>query len=249
MPRISAALVMQYPLQSTIARASAHFQSILKVHNLEWVWQFVLENNTGCKNTYHNNEHMLQVTRLAWELFHVDLAFGPDKAFRKNSLEILLVACMLHDFNHSGGELKDEENIILAIETGAEAIAGSLDNQFGDGFADRVIDTLRVTQYPFVHQPEDALQRIIRDADALQSFEPNGVTLVMESLRMEMLGVLGRIPTHQEMLDGQSKFINGLVLFTEAGEAIRTSMKQPMLDACAAYVGLTQGKDPENAAS
>lgn len=239
--RINAGIALAYPLKSAMGRCEAHFHSILKAHKLEWVWQFVIENNTGRKNTYHNNDHMLQVTRLAWELFHVD----PDRdpGLPNCNLEVLLVACMLHDFNHSVGDLSDEENVALAIETGVEAIAGSLDNQFYDGFADRVISVLRVTQYPFVHRPENALQRIIRDADALQSFEPNGVTLIMEGLRMEMLATMGRVPTYKEMHEGQGKFIRGLELFTAAGEDIRTALIDKMLDACAAYAALQSGEE------
>ncbi len=230
--RSNASKVINHPSAAILHSRTALFHSILDVHNLAWVWKFVEENNTGRDNTYHNNAHMMSVARGCWEFYNVER--HRSVTYIENALEVLLVAAMLHDFDHTGGVEDDEINIARAI-AGVERIAGSLDKQFFDGFSNLVISTIKVTQYPFVHSPTTMPQRIIRDVDGMQSYEPNGLELIMEGLRSEMVGRLGYLPTYTMMYKGQIKFLATMELYTDVGKAIVKEMGSALIEGFKAY--------------
>lgn len=232
------ATVLLHPKAIAVARREDLFHSILKSLKIEWVWQYVLENNTGRNNTYHNNLHMLTVAVNCWEFFYVEC---PDKANDAEcSLAQLIVAACLHDMNHSGGEFDDEENIRRACEA-VDKIEGSLDKQFYDGFGRKVEGLIRITQYPFVYIPKNRLQKILRDCDALQAYEPDGVEVILEGLRMELLGRLGHIPTRTEMYEGQLKFMANIEYYTETAKSIIASSQARLTRTFQDYVKATDG--------
>lgn len=225
--------VIEYPQVAALRMRDAHFQSILIAHRLEWLWQHVVETNPARRNTYHNNEHMKTVARLSWELLNIEIVRST--CLINNPAEVLLVAGMMHDYGHSGGELTDEENIAIAL-MGVENIAGTLIERYNEEFVEDVKDVIRVTQYPFVYRPTNLLQQIIRDADVMQSFEPNGLTLIMEGLRNELRNDKGEVPTHAVMAEGQIKFLQNLELFTDTAKAVRESYGETIKEAFEAYV-------------
>jgi len=228
-------VTLNHPLYAALARRKAFFHSILKQLEIEWVWQYVEENNIGRANTYHHNTHMLTMAVNCWSFFHVEC---PDKVNDEEcSLALLVIAACLHDMNHSGGEFDDEENIRRACEA-VEAIEGSLDKQFYDGFGRKVQGLIRVTQWPFVYIPKTRLQKILRDCDAMQAYEPDGVTAIMEGLRMEMLHKLGKVPTYMEMYEGQVKFMEGIEYYTDTAKDIIAASKDELIGAFKAYANL-----------
>jgi hypothetical protein len=232
------AVTLLHPKAAAVVRREAFFNSILKSLDIEWVWQYVVENNIGRDNTYHNNLHMMTIAVNCWEFFYVEC---PDKANDDEcSLAQLIVAACLHDMNHSGGEFDDEENIRRACEA-VDKIEGSLDKQFYHGFGRKVEGLIRITQYPFVYIPKTRLQKILRDCDAMQAYEPDGVEVILEGLRMEMRGRLGYVPTRVEMYEGQLKFMANIEYYTETAKSIITAFDDRLRRAFQAYVEATEG--------
>lgn len=228
-------ITLNHPLYAALERRDAFFYSILKQLKIEWVWQYVEENNSGRANTYHHNVHMKTMAVNCWEFFHVECRDKINDA--EFSLEQLVIAACLHDMDHSGGECDDEENILRACAA-VEMIEGSLDKQFYDGFGRKVQGLIRVTQFPFVYIPKTRLQKILRDCDAMQAYEPEGVTVIMEGLRMEMLGRIGHVPTYTEMYEGQIKFMDSVEYYTDTAKAIIEAQKPRLLKAFKAYADL-----------
>lgn len=230
---------LNHPGAAASTRRNALFNSILKQLKIEWVWQYVEENNGGRMNTYHHNLHMKTIAVNCWTFFHIEC---PELANdSEHSLAKVVIAACLHDMNHSGGEFEDSVNIERAIAA-VEAIEGSLDKQFYDGFGYGVAELIRVTQYPFIRSPYTQLEKILRDTDALQAYEPDGVTAIMEGLRMEMLGKMGRVPTHQEMYEGQIKFMKGVEYFTDTAKDMVVCFGEKLYDAFKAYAETVSGQ-------
>lgn len=229
---------LNHPGAAAATRREALFQSIIKQLKIEWVWQYVVENNSGRNNTYHHNLHMKTIAVNCWTFFHIEC---PELANdSEHSLAKVVIAACLHDIHHSGGEFEDSVNIERATDA-VEAIEGSLDKQFYSGFGHGVAELLRVTQYPFIRTPYTILEKILRDTDALQAYEPDGVTAIMEGLRMEMLGRLGHIPTHREMYEGQIKFMNGVEYFTDTAKDLVACFGDNLYDAFKAYAETASG--------
>lgn len=235
--------VISHPRNISLMVRLVRFHALIASRNLTWVWEFVTEQNAGRDNTYHNNAHMASVALACSELFQIEARHLPS-----DDIDLLLVAAMLHDFNHSGGALSDKENIALALEHGVDAIHENLVRQFGMMFVWIVTRLIRVTEFPFVYEPDTTLESILRDADALQSVEPNGVELIMEGLRTEMAAKFGRTPTHKEMAYGQIKFFDSLTLFTNTAKSIFAHARPHVEAAFLAYadvrenhVGLGEG--------
>lgn len=228
-------VTLNHPSYAALSRRDAFFRSILKQLKIEWVWQYVEENNSGRANTYHHNLHMQTMAVNCWTFFHIECADSANDS--EHSLAQLVIAACLHDMNHSGGEFDDEENIRRACEA-VEQIEGSLDKQFYSGFGRKVQGLIRVTQWPFVYIPKTRLQKILRDCDAMQAYEPDGVTAIMEGLRMEMLHKLGKVPTYEEMYEGQTKFMAGIEYYTDTAKDIIAVQKDRLIAAFKAYADM-----------
>lgn len=227
--------LVTYPERSANLRLQSTFKNYLRRFKLESIWQYVLDNNSGAINTYHNNHHMMAVAVRSLELLHMEVS--ADKYEFDNQEEILFVAGMLHDMNHSGGVEDDDVNIERALSA-LDKIAGSLDAQFYDGFAHHVERVIQVTQFPFVLEPEHLDEKIIRDVDMLYSLEVEGVRIIMEGLRSEMVHKFGHLPTRETWLDMRFKFIEGVEIFTDSAKLIWEDGIERSNKAMSAYVKL-----------
>lgn len=227
--------VALYPERSANLRLASTFKNYLRRFNLEDIWQYVLDNNTGAINTYHNNEHMMAVAVRSVELLHMETS--ADKYEFTNQEEILMVAGMFHDMNHSGGEEEDEVNISIALAA-LDQVGGTLDSRFYAGFTENVERVIQVTQYPFVLDPEYLDEKIIRDADMLYSLEANGVRIIMEGLRSEMVHKFGNMPVRKNWYEMRLAFIDGIEIFTESAKQIWADGIEANNKAMAGYVDL-----------
>jgi hypothetical protein len=72
---------------------------------------YILENNL-VENDYHNNEHMINVFNNSMSLFN---HYKDEYKLPPYHKLLLGLAALFHDFDHSGGRLKDSENIELAL--------------------------------------------------------------------------------------------------------------------------------------
>jgi len=92
----------------------------------------------------------------------------------------LLIAAIFHDFNHTGGRLKnDSENVDRAIEAFEKFTSENNSSNI------RIKNIIRATEFPFKNDELDILQKIIRDADVMQWLEPNYIQHVLIGLNGE----------------------------------------------------------------
>ena len=88
---------------------SHYLDKIKRFPGLEKAFTYLLENNTS-SHPYHNTRHCINVFNTAIDIAD-DLCELDD-----NDITSLGLACLFHDFNHSGGKLKDRENIEIALD-------------------------------------------------------------------------------------------------------------------------------------
>lgn len=159
---------------------------------------YILEKNL-VENDYHNNEHMINVFNNAMMLFdHYKDEFEPyDKL-------ILGLAALFHDFNHSGGKLKDSENIELALASLKEFLS-SIDKS--DLYND-IENIIVATEFPHLDIDLDTLQKIIRDADTMGGII-EGWQSVVKNLASEYNKTL------EEFIPTQIKFLNSVEFNTD----------------------------------
>jgi hypothetical protein len=159
---------------------------------------YILEKNL-VENDYHNNEHMINVFNNAMMLFdHYKDEFEPyDKL-------ILGLAALFHDFNHSGGKLKDSENIELALAYLKEFLS-SIDKS--DLYND-IENIIVATEFPHLDIDLDPLQKIIRDADTMGGII-EGWQSVVKNLASEFNKTL------VEFIPTQIKFLNSVEFNTD----------------------------------
>lgn len=126
----------------------------------------ILEQNPGKDSPYHNNEHLYTV------------ALNCDEAAKYYKLpvsdrKVLFLAGLYHDYNHSAGAASDTINISRAIAGAVEHIARIEKAEASD--LDTVAGIIHATiQPPTMHNTDiGLLQRIIMDADMMQSCEPD----------------------------------------------------------------------------
>ena len=151
---------------------SDHIELIAKQLKLEPFFEFYQSENEGKNLPYHNFYHAKCVFLNCYEAcFYEEID--------KEAARGLCAAALFHDFNHSGGRLIDSENIKLAICGLMLAQTHAQKRSLGLSLRSLLIakDAIKVTEFPFVHEPKTITQKIIRDADLMQPFEDDSVRL------------------------------------------------------------------------
>lgn len=159
---------------------------------------YILENNL-VENDYHNNEHMINVFNNAMMLFE-----NYKDEFEPYDKLILGLAALFHDFNHSGGKLKDSENIELALASLKEFLS-SIDKS---DLYDDIKNIIVATEFPHLDIDLDPLQKIIRDADTMGCII-DGWQSVVKNLASEYNKTL------EEFIPTQIKFLNSVKFNTD----------------------------------
>lgn len=171
---------------------------------LQKAFKFVVETNPSTYLPYHNTGHMITVaTNVLEGATHYSLS--------ENEKNELVIAGLFHDYNHSGGEFKDDVNIQRAIEGLNEFYKQN------DIYTDKgtVISIIEATQYPYVETNPDNLtlqQKIIRDADLMQTYEDNYFQQCILGLKSEF-----KTPSMDVMLENQIKFLLNANTWTDWG--------------------------------
>lgn len=164
----------------------------------------IILTNTANNAPYHNLNHLLTVTRHAYE----GIRFNNN--YYGTMIEEVLVACLFHDYNHSQGALPDSDNISIAKNGLARFNHENqlnLDIKF-------MFDLIDATEYPYKITSEDLCpyQKIIRDADLCQIYEYDWLKQNIFGLSLEM-----KIPV-VDLLPGQIKFLQAIEPLTEYGK-------------------------------
>jgi HD superfamily phosphodiesterase len=141
------------------------------------ILKYIKENNPSSDAPYHNNSHMITVYKFCKDIAN-DIGY--------TDTVNLLVAALLHDFDHSMGKEKDNINVQRAIKGFSDYYDNNLINSIVD--KDEVVSIIRITEYPYTIESSELNipQKIIRDADLLQGAVDNWYDYIIVGLSKEM---------------------------------------------------------------
>lgn len=202
------------------------------------MFDFIKSNNPGGNNPYHNTDHMYHMAGIAVMLWRGTPEYARIGEKSRERFELcLIIACLWHDYAHSGGATTDDVNIKGAVvhfsafwrhhwRRLCKAILGKrVSNatwqQVPNQLRREIILLIEVTQFPFIKIPADGTQKCIRDADLLYTFTPRTGAIVRGLF--EELYKHQRLPTgwkFTQFLGGQKQFLANCELFTEQGKQI-----------------------------
>ena len=166
------------------------------------VYSYVMENNNAYNNPYHNNFHLEHVCLFTIEGCEYYEVLDPHK-------KLVLTAALFHDFNHSGGRNKnDDDNIKLAID-GFNQFNSKFE-MFSEEECNVITNLIKSTRYPYVSECSSLFEKILRDSDILQGpFCQNYINGIVNGLAKEI-----GIPL-LSMLKGQVDFLKNSKFCTE----------------------------------
>lgn len=179
------------------------------------VYDWVMKNNKGNNNPYHNNIHLKRVTN-----FFIDGI--SNHYYTLDYINMFITASLFHDFNHKGvNTTSDSDNIKLAIDGFLE-----YNNTFNkiDHSVTIIIDLIKSTEYPYKHNNLTQIEQLLRDSDILQGFFTDDyIDDVVYPLADELY--IDRF----EMLNNQFKFLDNLEFGTKWAqnkfESVKDSLK------------------------
>ena len=118
-----------------------------------------------------------------------------------------MLSALFHDVNHTGVKYTDDINVVLAIKSLREFWFNFIDEEVDtDIDINEVCSIISTTEYPYTIESNELTQKqkILRDADLLQSLEPNWIQQVIMGLCQEM-----NIPI-EDMIKGQRDFLSSI---------------------------------------
>lgn len=197
------------------------FLKRLTLLGLDDLWGYVKDTNASADMPYHNNNHLLNVARLASQLYRS----GWD--CNRTDERTVIAAALFHDYDHSGGELQDAQNIERAIK----GMTDFLERRPVLGVEPaQVAELIAVTEFPFTREPKNKLEQCLRDADLLYSFSDATVPDIMDGLRSEMERSQQREITLTEFKAGQGKFINQMTFHTPFAQEVWAELKDDLIE-------------------
>lgn len=196
------------------------FLKRLTLLGLDDLWGYVKDTNASADMPYHNNQHLFNVARLASQLYRS----GWD--CNRTEERLVITAALFHDYDHSGGELKDAQNIERAIKGMTEFLQRrpvlGVDPE-------RVAELIAVTEFPFTREPKNKLEQCLRDADLLYSFSDATVPDIMDGLRSEIERSQQREISLDEFKVSQRAFINSMVFHTPFAQDVWAELKDDLI--------------------
>lgn len=194
------------------------FECVVKLTSLGRIVGYVLAPENDTHLGYHNPGHCMRVAMRAWELANLE---GETEDVR-----LLIIAALFHDFGHTG-KRPDIDNIEIAVKGMRDCPA--VQEEFCLTDIRTIEQLIRVTEFPFIHDPKTPHEKIIRDADMMESFEPYHIKTILYNLREELEGVQGKVSV-KEAAEMQERFIANIDMLTDSGRLIWQRTKPFMLD-------------------
>lgn len=176
---------------------------------LQKAFKYIWEKSTSNYLPYHNINHLLTVLKYSDIIAHGEGIYYD----QRTSLHL---AALFHDVNHSGGKLKDSENIENAI-TSFKSFLSEESLEMSATIILDVINLIRVTEFPYVkaHSATTPMEKIIRDADMMQQFEYNWISQTSLGLAAE-IGMDAK-----EFIRKQRHFLEDMQFMTETGKRLK----------------------------
>lgn len=178
-----------------------------------------LKLNPSADVPYHNNDHMSVMTDIAVAIYMKECG-----KIDPHDLTVVIVAGMLHDWNHSAGHFSDKVNIARAVDgfnqymswTGSGFV---IDNIRGT-FEEDVVQAIKCTEFPFVQEPQTLVEKCLRDADILYASMSQDPELILTELRKEIEVARAHSISREQMCTGQREFFAKAKLYTTIGKEL-----------------------------
>ena len=199
-----------------------NFRTYLQQYELlSRAFKYIIDNNKGAYNPYHNNFHLIDVFTTSMEI-----ANTYDTLTDKDIIE-LGVAALFHDFNHSAGKLKrDSDNISLAIIGLVDFFVKNEKSVEDSGIDELEVEVLiGITEFPHTREPYTLKEEIIRDADMIQCYNRNWFLNVITGFLQREVGL-----SIEEAIQNQIKFIQKVEYYTDHAKYIHEKEKEKMLE-------------------
>lgn len=214
-------------------------QIIAENATLTAAFRHVLTYNSSQLAPYHNTWHMMCVLKYVDYIIRMEKSAGHYAPEDELDETALMLAALFHDINHSAGKLADDYNVENAkVEfknfLDYEDYAKAGDDINPGWMKNRVYALLDATQYPYV-MPHSELthdQKIIRDADMMQAYEPNMFFHLVLGLSAESGKPIIKV------LEQNVKFHADLVMCTRTGAAFRDAHRPMLIDEFNRYAEL-----------
>jgi len=166
----------------------------------------------NAKVPYHNVRHMLHVP---WEAYDGADRMGLDPRTFRN----VMIAALMHDYNHTGVKNDDAVNIERAIRA-LHQLALEEDRPY-------MLDIQRMieaTRYPYGDRAFELPDLILRDADQSQTFSVAWIQSVMYGLSTELE------ISPDKMLRDQLPYLESLKFYTLWGQNKFGPLIQPRIE-------------------
>jgi hypothetical protein len=229
--------IHHFPQVLAIARLQkeARLRILLKAIGHPEALDYLKTYNVGAGNLYHNTQHCIGVAHYAVEIAATETLNDPQFAG-------LVLGALFHDFHHTGGnqQVPDSHNIEAAVSGLHEYKAMLRQKNVVEWVNfDKVFpiaeEAIRVTEFPFIHEPKNIVQQIIRDADLLYASASADTLYILESLRCEIMKKTGTNITPVDFVKQQRSFLKAATFYTEAGRAMFDAVAPLSLDLLEAY--------------
>ena len=162
---------------------------------------FINISNTLSNNLpYHGIDHLFSV----FEMMHNIIENNPSYVI--DDKKELYLASLFHDYSHSGGELKDSENIINALD--GLILFHKANPDFN---LEITISLIKATEFPYVISENELsfYQKLMRDADLCYLFSDLSIVKLYNGLRNEFKS------GYNTFLINQFNFLNSVKFYND----------------------------------
>lgn len=199
---------------------------MLSKYELKPIYDYVISTNPSNDLPYHNNNHIVRVCEFA-------IMGAEYYKLSENDIRLLIVACLFHDYNHTGSGANDDININNAITSLKEYMSTDIKRYhlyFTKEEIDKICNIIQSTRYPEIREPSNRLEKIICDADILQGFfVDNYINDTVFKIADE------NNITHQQMINGQPNFLNSRKFHTKWASNLYATIQDKLLKLASSY--------------
>ena len=165
-------------------------------------FNWLLNNNKGCNNPYHNNRHIISVARRCYYL-------ACENNITYDYKNVLIIAALFHDINHVGNKsIPDSKNIENALNE-LRLFFTAYPTLFEYDYYPQIELLIKSTEFPHTEIETSeplllSLINIIRDADMSQLLLEDWVEMCVFGLAKEW------VVSIKEQIENQYKFFSHL---------------------------------------
>lgn len=205
------------------------FYLYLENIGLDGLWNAIVAENKAGKLGYHNNEHLFGMAHIAR-----DLAMAEGVESDGSWMKVIVTAALIHDVNHAGsGKRADVDNIREAIRWFDGYVSrlpsDTAESNFFITFGERIKESIKVTEFPFVHQPKNQVEQILRDADLLWSYQREAHRIVNYCLYGEVSEGKGEAIKHEDWFAYNAEFYRTCTFFTASGRRVVDHLRDHLI--------------------